>query len=252
MAKVVIDAGHGGSNPGATYQGRQEKTDALNLALAVGKILEDHGVDVIYTRTEDITQSPGQKARIANQVGADFFVSIHRNSSPNPNQYEGIETLVYDDTGIKAQMARNINRELSQLGFRNIGVSERPNLIVLNSTQMPSLLVEAGFINNDKDNAIFDAQFDRLAQAIADGILQTLPPEEISVPRYYRVQVGIFQNRNNAENLLDRLQMEGYPAFMIQEGENYIVQVGAFSQLDNAVKMENRLRNAGYSTLITL
>ena len=46
--------------------------------------------------------------------------------------------------------------------------------------------------------------------------------------------------------------MEGYPAFMIQEGENYIVQVGAFSQLDNAVKMENRLRNAGYSTLITL
>ena len=41
MAKVVIDAGHGGSNPGATYQGRQEKTDALNLALAVGKILED-------------------------------------------------------------------------------------------------------------------------------------------------------------------------------------------------------------------
>lgn len=62
MALVVMDAGHGGSNPGATYNGRQEKDDALALALAVGRILEQNGVDVYYTRTTDIYESPDRKS----------------------------------------------------------------------------------------------------------------------------------------------------------------------------------------------
>ena len=68
---VVIDAGHGGSNPGAVYQGRQEKDDALALALAVGRILEENGVEVYYTRTTDIYESPQQKAQEANAVQGD-------------------------------------------------------------------------------------------------------------------------------------------------------------------------------------
>ena len=54
MATVVIDAGHGGSDFGATYLGRKEKDDTLRLALAVGNILEENGVNVIYTRTSDV------------------------------------------------------------------------------------------------------------------------------------------------------------------------------------------------------
>ena len=54
--KIVVDAGHGGSNPGATYQGRRESDDALRLAMAVGQILEENGYDVIYTRTSDVSQ----------------------------------------------------------------------------------------------------------------------------------------------------------------------------------------------------
>ena len=80
--KIVLDAGHGGTDPGAVYNGRNEKDDNLALAQAVGKILEDNGVDVVYTRTEDIYQTPFEKARIANQSGADYFISFHRNSSP--------------------------------------------------------------------------------------------------------------------------------------------------------------------------
>ena len=82
MALVVLDAGHGGANPGAVYEGRQEKDDALALTLAVGAILEEQGVDVYYTRTTDIYESPYQKAEEGNRTGADYFVSIHRNSSP--------------------------------------------------------------------------------------------------------------------------------------------------------------------------
>ncbi|TCL60104.1 N-acetylmuramoyl-L-alanine amidase [Kineothrix alysoides] len=171
---VVLDAGHGGANPGAVYNGRQEKDDTLRLTLAIGQLLENAGINVVYTRTTDIYESPAQKAAEANQAGADFFVSIHRNSSVYPNQYTGIETLVYSLYGPAAEMAANINENLEALGFVNHGVNERTNLIVLNQTQMPSLLVEVGFINNEQDNALFDSRFQEIAQAIADGIIDTL------------------------------------------------------------------------------
>lgn len=174
MALVVLDAGHGGVNPGAVYNGRQEKDDALELVLAVGDILEANGVDVYYTRTTDVYESPYQKATEANEVGADYFVSIHRNSSPYPNQYTGVESLVYSRYGEAARLAYNINAQLEQIGFVNHGVNERPNLVVLNSTQMPAVLVEVGFINTDADNQLLDERFDEVAQAIADGILQTI------------------------------------------------------------------------------
>ena len=73
MALVAIDAGHGGANPGAVYNGRREKEDALALALAVGQILEQNGVEVYYTRTTDIYESPARKAEEGNAVGADYF-----------------------------------------------------------------------------------------------------------------------------------------------------------------------------------
>lgn len=171
---IVLDAGHGGADFGAVYNGRYEKDDVLALTLAVGNILQNAGVNVVYTRTEDVYETPYRKAQEANFSGADYFISIHRNSSPYPNTYSGVESLVYSDYGIAALMARNINRQLSYLGFRNIGVTERPNLIVLNSTQMPAVLVEVGFINTDADNALFDLEFDAIAEAIAYGILESV------------------------------------------------------------------------------
>ena len=75
--KIVLDAGHGGQDPGAVYKGRQEKDDNLKLALAVGEILERNGIDVSYTRTTDIYQTPFEKAKAANEAGADFFISFH-------------------------------------------------------------------------------------------------------------------------------------------------------------------------------
>ena len=67
--KIVLDAGHGGTDPGAIYKERKEKDDNLELTLAVGKILEDNGIDVVYTRTTDIYQTPFEKAKIANEAG---------------------------------------------------------------------------------------------------------------------------------------------------------------------------------------
>lgn len=112
MATVMLDAGHGGFDNGAMFNGRKEKDDNLSLTLKVGQYLENRGVNVIYTRTEDIYQNPNQKAGIANRSDADYFVSFHRNSSPEPDTYSGIQTLVYQAEGIPLVMAKNINKEL--------------------------------------------------------------------------------------------------------------------------------------------
>ena len=174
MATVILDAGHGGSDFGAVYNGRNEKDDTLALTLAVGDILAANGVDVLYTRTNDIYETPTAKALEGNASGADYFISIHRNSSPIPNQYTGIESLVYNRYSTAGNIAQNINKNLEALGFANQGVNERKNLAVLRRTVMPAVLVEAGFINNDSDNALFDQRFDEIAQAIADGILESI------------------------------------------------------------------------------
>ena len=174
MATVFLDAGHGGVNPGAVFEGRRESDDALELTLAVGNILEENGIDVEYSRTTDIYESPAQKAREANASGANYFVSIHRNSSVNPEQYSGVETLVYAKGLRSEKLAENINRELEKVGFINLGISERPNLAVLRRTQMPAVLVEVGFINTARDNELLDTRFYEVANAIAQGIIQTV------------------------------------------------------------------------------
>ncbi len=174
MPTVILDAGHGGSDFGATYEGRKEKDDTLALTIAIGDILASNNIPVLFTRTTDIYETPAQKAAESNASDADYFISIHRNSSPIPNQYTGIESLVYNRYSTAADIAQNINRNLEAIGFINQGINERKNLAVLRRTRMPAVLVEVGFINNDSDNALFDSRFDDIAQAIADGILQSV------------------------------------------------------------------------------
>ena len=157
---IALDAGHGGSDPGAVYNGRNEKDDNLRLALAVGDILKNKGVDVVYTRTDDIYETPFKKATDANDAGADYFVSFHRNSGENPNTASGVQTLIYSNGGEKEKLARNIQDNLVEQGFKDLGIVERPNLVVLKRTRMPAVLIETGFINNDKDNAKFDDDFE--------------------------------------------------------------------------------------------
>lgn len=107
MAVVTLDAGHGGYDNGASYQGRKEKDDNLNLALAVGNILQNEGVDVRYTRTEDVYQTPQRKAEIANENDSDLFISIHRNSSPSRISIQGYKRLCMQ-TAVHAACWRRI------------------------------------------------------------------------------------------------------------------------------------------------
>ena len=286
--KIVIDAGHGGYDAGATYNGRREKDDTLALALAVGEILEAQGYDVIYTRTDDVYDSPVQKARIGNESGADFFVSIHRNSSPSPNQYNGVQTLIYNNAGLKAVMAENVNNELEQVGYRNINVVERPDLAVLRRTKMPAILVEAGFINSDEDNNLFDTKFSETAEAIARGIDETIRDAGYTVSqtgdregtvktiiqnenrgaamrvsadenRGESTRVSADENRENKAHAGTQMVNEYYgisrttPVFAAQtsqEPSGYQILVGIYRTFGTASYQANRFINAGYDAMV--
>ncbi len=244
--KVAIDAGHGGRDYGAVFRDRREKDDNLKLAQDVGEQLKQNGVDVVYTRTSDVYRTPYERAMTANNEGADYFVSLHRNAFPEPNQASGVESFVYDNSGKKADMANAINNNLESLGFVNRGVEERPNLIVLKRTQMPAVLVQAGFLDSDADNKLFDENYQNVVQAIVQGILDSILSQE----PYYKVQVGVFRVEANARKLLEELVSEGFPAYVIYEDGYYKVFVGAFREMQDAVELEKQLRENGYATML--
>ena len=116
---------------------------------------------------------------------------------------------------------------------------------------MPAILVEAGFINSNTDNTLFDQNFDDIAQAIASGILDTLKPtQSVPDPSVYYVQVGSFRNPAYANRLLNELLEQDYTA-SITEGDGFFrVRVGSFEDLEDAAEMEQRLKRAGYPTVI--
>ena len=250
VKRVIIDPGHGGSDPGAMYDGRREKDDALRLALAIGSILESQGVDVVYTRTTDVYDTPLEKSVIANRADGDLFVSIHRNAMPVPGTASGAMTLVYEDEGVPALLAENIQKNLVEAGFADLGIQERPGLIVLRRTQMPAVLVEAGFIDNPQDNRFFDQNFQAIAGAVADGIMATIRQLAAGVPEYYQVQVGAYRTRMPADRLAEELQNQGFPAFLVYDGSLYKVRVGAFLDMENGIRMEQQLRSQGYPTVL--
>lgn len=248
MPTVIIDAGHGGQEPGAVYEGRKEKDDNLRLALAVGDRLENAGIRTLYTRTTDVTQTPLEKAKIGNRSDADFFLSFHRNAMPIPGSGSGAMTLVYEKGSEADKLAQNIQKALTDSGFADLGIQERPGLAVLGRTRMPAVLIETGFIDNKKDNRIFDENFEKIADGISDAVIAFF--REMEKPVYYQIQTAAYQNRELAEQMENQLQSQGFPVFLVYEDGWYKVRVGAFLNLDNAVHMEQTLRSYGYPTVI--
>lgn len=245
---IMIDSGHGGMDNGAVYRGRKEKDDNLKIGLAVGELLEKAGYHVLYTRTTDRYDTPFQKAQIANNAGADYFISFHRNSGEVPNTYHGAQALVYADNTRASQIGEAIMNQLVPLGFQDLGVVERPGLVVLRRTNMPAVLLELGFINNDEDNRIFDEKFDEMAEAIVRGIEQSIPLT--TTPKQYGVQVGLFRYQSNADYLKEELQDMGYTVMVRRQEPFYAVVVGREPTLEDAVTLQGQLRQQGYDTLV--
>lgn len=175
MARVILNAGHGGSDAGAIYNKRLEKNDNLRLVQEVGEILEANNVEVIYPRTDDSYLSPVDRVKMINELGGDLLVSIHRDYVSIPNSRTGARVYINQEeqSEVETQLANNILDNLEFIGFRNNGISERWYYL-LSNTSIPGIELLVGYISTDKDNEIFDERFNDIAYAIADGIMKTL------------------------------------------------------------------------------
>ncbi len=172
---IVIDPGHGGSDPGAVSNGLKEADINLAVALLVQDIIENAGINVIMTREDDKFISLDNRAGIANKSDAVLFVSIHTNAAESDN-ISGIETYCYKTGGQSEQLANYIQTSaIGQTGASNRGV-KTANYLVLREADIPAALVEMGFITTGKDRELLqEGEYQgKLADGIAQGILDYL------------------------------------------------------------------------------
>lgn len=177
--KIFIDPGHGGSSVGAAYKGRKEQDDCLRLALKVKELLlTQKGVEVRLSRETDANPSISKRCSMANSWGANYFLSIHRNAAVKADSATGNEIWVVRKANEKTQYKASVILDslCKADGLKNRGVKlgapSYDNFGVNSGTKMASALLEVGFINNQKDNKVFDGQFDKIALAIAKGIME--------------------------------------------------------------------------------
>ncbi len=177
--KVCIDAGHGGKDGGAQGASVPEKWIALDVANRVAQKLQNSGMSVVMTRDSDFYVGLVERANIANQTGADVFVSIHCNSGPSTAQ--GTEVWSYPGEVEDKRLAEHIlGRMIARTGLHSRGTKEE-NFAVLRLTRCPAALVELGFISNVQEEQLmktFDYQ-DQASTAIVEGIKQFMGIVEV-------------------------------------------------------------------------
>ena len=223
MINLCFDYGHGGNDQGGSYKGRKEKDDVLKVGLAVAKEVRRHGITVDETRKADTTVSLGERSQFENKKSYAYFISFHRNAF-KPEVGKGAETYVYLKGGVKANsLAKEIQKSLIDVGFANRGV-KAANFHVLRETKAPAVLIEIGFIDNTKDNELFDTKFSEITEGITKAILDELgikyipltrPVPESNDKTLYRVMAGSYAVRENAERQVDKLKKAGFDATLM-------------------------------------
>jgi len=181
--KIWIDAGHGGTDPGAVGAKYKEKDLTLWIASRVKTLLERSGHTVGMTRKNDIFVSLNDRAKKSNAFKADMFCSIHINAGGGV----GVETYSYSTGGTAEKYAKQVQNNLIALGRKNRG-TKTANYAVLRLTAAPAILVECGFIDNKEEENWIVNHMDQLAEAIVNGItnkvVSTIIPEPVKIPEY--------------------------------------------------------------------
>ena len=218
--KVFITAGHGGSDPGAVANGVKEKDLNLSIALACRDELKRHGVEVKMSRTKDENDPLSEEIKECNAFAPDLAVSIHCNAGNG----DGAEVFHHHGGGKGKTLAENILAEIVKVGQNSRGAKVRKNSNgkdyygFIRETSCPAVIVECAFVDNASDLKILATESDRqkVGQAIGKGILKTLGVA-IQGERLYRVQVGAYLLRSNAEDMQKKIKAVGFDAFIVKE-----------------------------------
>lgn len=222
MSKVFIGVGHGGSDPGAVANNVKEKDLNLQIALACKDYLTQYGVEVKMSRTKDENDPLSEEIRECNIFSPDLAVDIHCNAANGKG--DGAEVFHHYGGGTGKTLATNILDEIIKTGQNSRGVKTRKNSAgqdyygFIREVTAPAVIVECAFVDNATDLEILATEGKRksMGQAIAKGILKTLGVE-IQGDRLYRVQVGAYSVKSNAEAMLEKLKSAGFAGYIKQE-----------------------------------
>lgn len=184
ITKIFIDQGHNpeGVNAGAEGFGLREQDINYEVGIYLAELLRENGnFEVMLSRpTPESTlgttnaTSLSERVRMANEWGADYFISIHSNASENP-EANGSEVYVYRQPSVAADLANDVLEQIvDRLGTRDLGVKTNTSLYVLRRTAMPAILVELAFITNENDAELLKNDRYQFAYAIYQGILDYL------------------------------------------------------------------------------
>lgn len=177
---IVIDPGHGGKDPGTTgFSGSYEKDINLEIVKKLKKKLKSDGYRVISTRDNDESVDNLLRAEIANKKRARVFISIHGNSMEDNSSIDGIQVLYYPDR--ESTIGDLNNDEFAQTmmtslvngtGAADKGIIEREDLIVLNQTKMPAIIIECGFLSNGNEEKLLltDDYQNKIVDSIIEGL----------------------------------------------------------------------------------
>lgn len=276
MAKtIVIDPGHGGSDPGAVYRTFKEKDFNLKIALKARDFLtNNYTVNVEMTRTGDATLSLQDRTNHANRLKADYFISIHQNSGGG----DGFESYIYSGTSSAATTTfrdvihNEVMKKIASYHVKDRG-KKKANYFVLRETSMPASLIEVLFIDNSENVKLLqnDNFINQVAIGLAEGIAKALnlpkivkespknqpntTPVKTPTPSpqpsqlVYRVIAGSFSEKSNAQQRVKELQSEKISSFIdvvnLQGKIFYRVQAGAFGSREYALKRIELLQKFG-------
>lgn len=221
MVLIYVDAGHGGRDSGAIGNGLKEKDIVLDICERIEKGLKAYDdVKVMMSRSEDIFISLDERTREANQANADILLSVHINSATSASG-KGFETFVYPNTGAATTAFQNVmHQEILRAmgtGITNRGKKAK-NLHMLRESKMKAILTENLFISNAADAKLLaDPNFrQKIAKGHIVGLEKFLglkktaqpPPQEQS--KIWIVQVGAYEEKQNALDMEKQLIKDGY------------------------------------------
>ena len=237
---VIIDPGHGGSDPGASGNGVVEKVANLNTSIACKKYLEKQGIKTYITRTDDSYLSLDERTKYENKITAQYpnhkvvFLSIHHNSGGG-DRMEAIHSIYYGDaTEIAKSIADNMEKELGQqkkVYSKKNSAGNADYYAVIRNTKCSAVIVEVAFLDNKNDVQICDTieKQKRNGEVIARGLMKWAKITPVNGSNgsgnvntstnkktMYRVVVGSYKDKNNANKVLNDAKNKGFKdAFLV-------------------------------------
>ena len=267
---IALCDGHGmdtlGKRTPVFPEGGVMKENEFNRAVV--KYLDEElrrcGFRTLLVAPTDDDTPLSERVKKANQAGADFYLSVHANANTGKwGDWGGIETYTYPK-GESLRIGKIIHKHLLKgTKLRDRGVKDGSHLYVIKNTKMPSVLVECGFMDNLEEARLLKSDAYRqecaveLAMALCEAYDIKYVPKSTSKNnnlnqngKLFKVQVGSFSKKENAENLMKKIKSLGFDATVVKEGNLYKIQCGSFSNKENAVELEKKLKERGFETTI--